>query len=155
MRMDACISQTLCMYMCMYILGEVCVCGGGGSVSLLQTTAFKRLCGILSCASFMRLDFHAHSAQVRFGAYPSIRLRYNVSSEIGSVRITTLGPVRIFTSPFVHLDFTVLILTVVRPVLKINHVTTVHTSGYICMCTNVTEWKHLLYCISTVPQRGM
>jgi hypothetical protein len=62
--------------------------GGGRSVSLLQTKAFTRLCGILSCIAFMCLHDNAHSAQVRFGAYPSIRLRYNVSSEIRSVRIT-------------------------------------------------------------------
>ena len=29
-----------------------------------------------------------------------------------------------------------------------------HTFGYIYICTNVTEWKHLFYCISTAPQRG-
>jgi len=91
------ISHRLCMYILMV---------GGEAVSLLQTTAFTRLCGILSCTALTRLHFNAHSAQVRFGAYPSIRLRYNVSSEMGSVRMTKhCGPFG-----FLHLHLSTWIL---------------------------------------------
>jgi hypothetical protein len=71
------------MYMFIYILGR-----GGGPVSLPQDYGFHASLWDFVVYSFHALTFNAHSAQVRFGAYPSIRLRYNVSSEIGSVRIT-------------------------------------------------------------------
>ena len=68
----------------------------------------------------------------------------------------TLGPVRIFTLSFVHLDIAVLILTVVRPVLKIIHVATLcthlATSAYV---PTFAEWECLFYCIRVkIPNRN-
>jgi len=80
---------------------------GGGAVSLLQTTAFTRLCGILSCTALTRLHFNAHSAQVRFGAYLSIRLRYvqRIERDWERAYDLTLRPVRIFKISICPLGF--------------------------------------------------
>ena len=133
--------HTVYKYMCMRILKGVGVCITSPDYGLHAS-----LCGIcrvqLSCACIWTPALHRcvsalseYSPEVK-RIERGWKRSYNV----------TLGPVRVFTSPFVRLDFTVLILTVMRPVLKINNVTTLHTFGYICICTNSTECRNLLYC---------